>query len=208
MLPLDVTTPHELPFRVYRDVVDPTFVDASSPSKSTMHSPLVHFTSSFLERTREIMLKFGKDSMELHDIVAVWCAIDNPPFLDHEEMTFADGWKAHARIFDIERYIPYYHRVPWLLTIVLLTRTGELTRGMLVVDRREDVSAYPLGTIRSEAQREPHEGHGDVTIGKPDGVDVLAGGVPGVVCMYETPGPAEILKLLLERVWGSSHQSN
>lgn len=112
MLPLDITTPHELPFQVYRDVVDPTFVDASNPSKSSVNPPLVHFTSSVLERTREIMLQFGKDSMELHDIVAVWCAIDNPPFPDYEEMTFGNGWKAHARMFDIERYISYYHRIP------------------------------------------------------------------------------------------------
>lgn len=83
---------------------------------------------------------------------------------------------------------------------------GELTRGMLVVDRREDVSAYPLGTNRSEAQREPHEGHGDVKMSKSDVVDVVAGGIPGIVCVYETPGPAEILRMLLERVWRGSQR--
>lgn len=112
MLPLDITTPHDLPFPVYKDIVDPTLFDTSKPSRSCNKTPLVHFTSSFLERTREIMLQFGKDAMELHDIVAVWCAIANPPFQDHEVMTFADGWKAHARNFDIERYISHYFRVP------------------------------------------------------------------------------------------------
>jgi hypothetical protein len=51
------------------------------------------------------MLQFGKDAMELHDVVAVWCAIAHPPFQEHEAMTIATGWKAHARIFDIERYM-------------------------------------------------------------------------------------------------------
>jgi len=110
MLPLDVTTPHELPFPVYRDIVDPAFSDTSKPSRPSDKTPLVHFTSSFLERTREIMLQFGKDAVELHDIVAVWCAIENPPFQDHEAITFGNGWKAHARIFDVERYISRYHK--------------------------------------------------------------------------------------------------
>lgn len=104
MLPLDITTPHELPFPVYKDVVDPTFVNTSKPSLASNKAPLVHFTSSFLERTREIMLQFGKDAMELHDIVAIWCAIEHPPFPDSQPMTFARGWQAHARVFDIERY--------------------------------------------------------------------------------------------------------
>jgi len=111
MLPLDITTPHELSFPLYRDIVDPTFSDTSTPSRPFNKTPLVHFTSSFLEKTRENMLQFGKDGMELHDIVAVWCAIENPPFQDHEAMTSANGWKAHARIFDIERYIPDYHKI-------------------------------------------------------------------------------------------------
>ena len=103
MLPLDITTPHELPFPVYKEIVDPSFDSAKNQSISTDKAPLTHFTSSFLERTREIMLQFGKDAMELHDIVAVWCAIEHPPFPDHEALTFAKGWQASARVFDIER---------------------------------------------------------------------------------------------------------
>ena len=55
-------------------------MDATTrPTEPTGKPPLVHFTSAFLERTREIMVSYGKDAMELHDIVAVWCALANPP---------------------------------------------------------------------------------------------------------------------------------
>lgn len=105
MLPLDITTPHQLPFSVYRDVVDPLFYSTASPSIPTAEkSPLTHFTSSFLERTREIMLEFGSDAVELHDIVAVWCAIENPPFGEGDAIYMGEGWQTRNRIFDIERY--------------------------------------------------------------------------------------------------------
>ena len=65
--------------------------------------PLTHFTSAFLERTREIMLQFGKDAMELHDIVAVWCAIANPPQPEGQMPELSPGWAATGRAFDIER---------------------------------------------------------------------------------------------------------
>ena len=52
------------------------------------------------------MLGFGKDALELHDIVAVWCAIDNPPVANEGRdglPTLEKGWKALKRVFDIER---------------------------------------------------------------------------------------------------------
>ena len=98
LLPLDITTPHELPFPLYNSKVDPSFESPANISTASHKSPLIHFTSAFLEKTREIMLQFGKDAMELHDIVAVWCAIENPPDVD-----IASGWKGERRIFDIER---------------------------------------------------------------------------------------------------------
>ncbi|KAF8160938.1 Inosine/uridine-preferring nucleoside hydrolase domain-containing protein [Crassisporium funariophilum] len=55
MLPLDVTTPHKLPFTVYKEVVDPAFHNTSWPSVQSGKPPVTHFTSSFFERTREIM---------------------------------------------------------------------------------------------------------------------------------------------------------
>lgn len=100
LLPLDITTPHELPFPFYKDKVDPSFETSVKPSDGANKSSLVHFTSSFLESAREVMLQFGNDAMELHDIVAVWCAIENPPRGDN---TLASGWKAWNRTFDIER---------------------------------------------------------------------------------------------------------
>ena len=101
LMPLDITTPHELPFDVYRAKVDPAF--GSAPGAAAGKGPLTHFTSAFLERTREIMLQFGKDAMELHDIVAVWCAIANPPQPEGQMPELSPGWAATGRAFDIER---------------------------------------------------------------------------------------------------------
>lgn len=102
LLPLDITTPHELPFPVYVDRVDPRFEGLMKPSSADGKNSITHFTSSFLEHTRTVMLQFGKDAMELHDIVAVWCAIENPPWL---YPALSPGWKAKKRVFQIERYV-------------------------------------------------------------------------------------------------------
>jgi len=106
MLPLDITTPHELPFPDYQKVVDPTFSSTAPPTMTQGHlkSPVTQFTSAFLEKTREMMVQFGKDAMELHDIVAVWCAIENPPFANSEATKPGTGWQGQSRVFDIERY--------------------------------------------------------------------------------------------------------
>ena len=98
MVPLDVTALHKMSFVKYKEQVDPSFASTTNPSTVAGKLPLTHFTSSFLERAREVMQQFGSDSMELLDIVAVWCAMDNPP-----ERPLADGWKAGVRSFDIER---------------------------------------------------------------------------------------------------------
>ena len=76
----------------------------------------MHFTSSFLERTREVMCEFGKDALELHDIVAVWCALSNPPqsalasqsdshpvSASGGQPQLQDGWEVTRRKFEIER---------------------------------------------------------------------------------------------------------
>lgn len=52
------------------------------------------------------MIDLGKDVLELHDIVAVWCAINNPPEVSQaaDSMpTLTPGWVAKKRVFDIER---------------------------------------------------------------------------------------------------------
>ncbi|KAI0374074.1 nucleoside hydrolase [Pilatotrama ljubarskyi] len=201
LLPLDITTPHEISFPHYKAAVDSAFESTASPSRPEGKSPLVHFTSSFLERTREIMVEFGKDAMELHDIAALWCAIENPPVKEESEdalPTLQSGWKATKRIFDIERI-------------------GELTRGMLVVDRRDDQGAYAPGANRAEVQAElerhqfRHAGEYESTA-VPAPVEVeshpaIKGQAPavqkgGVPCITQTPGSAALVSLLLERVWG------
>ncbi|KDQ57686.1 hypothetical protein JAAARDRAFT_35371 [Jaapia argillacea MUCL 33604] len=195
LLPLDITTPHELPFPLYKDKVDNTFESTEAPSKAEDKPPLHHFTSSFLERAREVMLEFGKDAMELHDIVAIWCAIENPPVHSQGEgeiPRLRQGWNAVKRKFQVER-------------------TGELTRGMLVVDRREDLqSAYSPGANRAQVQAELERMHVEharfESSAVPAQVDVEeaphARDIEGVACIVETPGPEEIVRLLLTRVWG------
>jgi len=94
-----------------------------------------------------------------------------------------------------------------VLTPSILSRKGELTRGMLVSDRREDESAYPLGANRSEAQREPHDGHqvqSIVPISKRDNRWDLDAEGSGIFCITQTPGPPVLLQFLMQRVWGAS----
>ena len=66
LAPLDVTTPHELNFEQYALAADPPFALANfkPPLRADERSPLVHFTSAFLERTRSVMKMYGKDGME------------------------------------------------------------------------------------------------------------------------------------------------
>ncbi|KAI0775682.1 nucleoside hydrolase [Trametes elegans] len=201
LLPLDITTPHELSFPHYKAAVDPAFESTASPSQPEGKPPLVHFTSSFLERTREVMVEFGKDAMELHDIAAVWCAIENPPVTEEAAgalPALRQGWKAARRRFDIER-------------------VGELTRGMLVVDRRDDQGAYAPGMNRAQVQAELDRHHFQYvgayeSTALPAPVEVesrplnkgqdTVGQEGGVPCIIQTPGPAALVKLLLARVWG------
>lgn len=89
-------------------------------------------------------------------------------------------------------------------------RTGEFTRGVLVVDRRH-VGVYAPGDNRSHVQQvldHSRVSHGtlesatvpapvlkeyDVGKKKPD---------VGVFTVVETPGPQVCLEFLLQRVWG------
>ncbi|KAN0091228.1 Inosine/uridine-preferring nucleoside hydrolase domain containing protein [Tylopilus felleus] len=210
---LDVTTRHELPFPFYIQHIDPTFDSTRRPSIGSAKAPLIHFTSAFLERAREMMISFGKDALELHDVVAVWCAIENPPEVVAEENALpglSPGWAAVKRKFDIERM-------------------GEITRGMLVVDRREDQTAYAPGANRSEVQallKQSHQRHGllestavpapvemesdglrkgpDEWLGHPTVHDDSLGGSMDVACIVGTPGKDALLQLLTERLWGAN----
>lgn len=105
LVPLDVTALHEMPFSAYKAEIDPEFENTSNPSNPAGKPPLVHFTSAFLERVREVMLSFGKDVMELHDPVVVWFAIENPPGKESAGQTpvLRQGWRTTRRQFQVER---------------------------------------------------------------------------------------------------------
>jgi hypothetical protein len=98
IFPLDLTCSHEFSFALYISTVDPDFESTQRPSKPEGKSPLVHFTSSFLERAREVMIQFGKDAVELHDIIPVWYLICYA-----NEGGAPRGWKYVTRRFEVER---------------------------------------------------------------------------------------------------------
>ncbi|KAI0093232.1 nucleoside hydrolase [Irpex rosettiformis] len=214
LISLDITTPHELPFPFYAKHIDTHFTDTKNPSITSLKTPLVHFTSAFLERTREVMLSFGKDAMELHDIVAVWFATQNPPSASQEgdvAHSLREGWAAVPRHFQVER-------------------VGEITRGMLVVDRRDDEGAYDPGANRAAVQAEltkhsfhssgimesnavpaqvevevPPSMQNSPNTGAPQKGDTAQlKQTPGIPVLVKTPGPEALLKLMTERVWGVS----
>ncbi|KAH9032457.1 nucleoside hydrolase [Lactarius pseudohatsudake] len=192
LLPLDITCLHTLPFSAYSKYVDPTFAE-DTPSVLAGKKPLTHFSSAFFRRTRRVMRGFGLDGMELHDIAAVWAAITHPPGLEGA----APGWTVRRRRFEMER-------------------TGELTRGMCVVDRRGENKSTPAANyadVQEALQHRVEVGSGDAdVIGSvvvPAPVDYEdepslrrkkdePGGVPVV---EGTPGPDTLRQFILKRVW-------
>jgi inosine-uridine nucleoside N-ribohydrolase len=110
MCPLDITTPHRIPF-------DKLIHSA----ESTSLTPLRQFTSAMLIRVRGLMKSFGlPDAMEMHDPVAVWYTLATSGCEDLGSLLLEkgwEGWTANRRVFKVER-------------------KGEMTRGMCVVDRR------------------------------------------------------------------------
>lgn len=95
---------------------------------------------------------------------------------------------------------------------ILLYSLGELTRGMLVVDRREDESAYDPGANRAKVQAEL-EKHDFQSTGVlestaiPAQVEVECAPAVGkhagsVAVVVTTPGPDVLLRILTQRVWG------
>ncbi|BGP37004.1 hypothetical protein JCM10449v2_000908 [Rhodotorula kratochvilovae] len=127
IFPLDLTSYLTLPFSSYTALVDPAFGDTSSPSCAEGKAPITHLTSSFLERTREVMAQFGGDAMEQHDPTVVYALIDWARAKragravdagnEEDEGELAPGWGYKRVDFEVET-------------------TGTLTRGMLVRDLR------------------------------------------------------------------------
>jgi len=93
-------------------------------------------------------------------------------------------------------------------------RTGEYTRGMLVVDRRDDVGAYAPGDNRSHVQQEldrhhiPHGPFESAAVPAPVFTGVTGKKEPdiGVFTVVETPGSRACLDLLFQRIWGVPRQ--
>ncbi|WVQ82058.1 hypothetical protein IAT38_004186 [Cryptococcus sp. DSM 104549] len=196
MAPLDITTPHAIPFY---DLIHPSVVpipDATGvvPTKPAP-TPLEAFISAMLVRVRGLQASFGlPDSMEMHDPVAVWYAIahasgkrGSPP---------AAGWELRQRDFQIER-------------------VGEFTRGMCVVDRR---GTGETGVDRSKDEKIKSHGLGNGSGAVPSlAGDALpkkdeetgrmgekiekAKALPWVITT--TPGPEALRKTLLSRVFGT-----
>ncbi|KAH9986999.1 nucleoside hydrolase [Russula compacta] len=185
LLPLDITSSHLLPFSSYIAHIDPAFAE-DRPSVAAGKAPLTHFTNAFLRRTRSVMRAYGQDGMALHDIVAVWAAIAHPPGLEGS----APGWTARRRLF-------------------LMERIGELTRGMCVVDRRDDKGAYPPGANRARVQAELQRriAAGSAEVGGFGSFESVA--VParvedeqeGVLVVEGTPGAEALLQIMMKRIW-------
>ena len=82
---------------------------------------------------------------------------------------------------------------------------------MLVIDRRADTTAYAPGANRSKVQAELDKQGFTHGIWESPAVPALVevehlGETTtlgsGVLCIAQTPGRAELLRLLFERVWG------
>lgn len=177
-IPLDITAVHAMPFDQYRRKIDPAFSGhPDRPSDPTVNPPLVHFTSAFLERTALVMRGFGSDVMELHDPCALWCAVANPPSTG---AALTDGWRTERKLFDVER-------------------SGHLTRGMLVVDRRVSAEAEKgRKRVDGPAPVEPKTVSGET----PEAVERTDLPLAGVEVVVQTPGSAALAGLMYQRIWG------
>ncbi|KAJ9107156.1 hypothetical protein QFC19_002816 [Naganishia cerealis] len=174
MAPLDITTPHTIHFdQLIHTVEEADAASTHGKGKGTGRlTPLREFTSAMLVRVRGLMQSFGlPDEMEMHDPVAVWYAIENA---QQDEAAAAErGWKTVPRVFAVER-------------------TGELTRGMCVVDRRgtNEEDALRTKSAISSGKNEDHSTTAKVRAGAPE---VIVG----------TPGKKVLETLLLGRVFGA-----
>jgi hypothetical protein len=96
-------------------------------------------------------------------------------------------------------------------------RVGELTRGMCVVDRRDDRGAYIPGGNRARVQEELKSrmsagstgGSGSLESAAVPACDEVEeesslqcnGDQEGVPVIEATPGPAVLLQIMMERIW-------
>lgn len=183
MCPLDITTPHRIPFS---DLIHDSYIPDSNGVTTSDPSigPLRAFLSAVLLRVRGIQASFGlPDAMEMHDPLAIWYAIANAgrSFSDP-----APGWSLRPREFKIER-------------------RGEYTRGMCVVDRRgtneENEDRTKNQRLQGKAVRAPKLPPKDEDVDRMGKTVEKPGRLPMVV--VGTPGSEELRKILLGRVFGT-----
>lgn len=225
IFPLDLTSYLTLPFSLYTSAVDPSFNDTSSPSSPEGKAPLTHFTSSFLERTREVMRQFGSDVMEQHDPTVVYALIDwarakragrdVEPKDGEDEGDFAPGWGFRRVELEVETCALF---PPSLIagaaseTDCEQCSTGTITRGMLVQDLRASSRSASSMTARTgltnraaaiEAldveEVEAHRAEGEA-----DRVAALEAHRrrSGARVVVTSPGSEPLRRDLLKSIWG------
>lgn len=174
MAPLDITTPHQIPFT---DLIHPSITGEGEVTAEP--TPIEAFIGSMLVRVRGLQASFGlPDAMEMHDPVAVWYAIENAALPAIGVDAPAEGFTLRQRDFQVER-------------------SGELTRGMCVVDRRGTGEAGGEDRTKGELGQ---GGNNPAAKGRMG--DDLAKAVKLPYVITRTPGKEVLRKTLLERVFG------
>lgn len=187
MAPLDITTPHQIPFH---DLIHPSFMHPDGPptpggeaARNMMLTPIREFVSAMLLRVRGLQASFGlPDAMEMHDPVAVWFAIAHAAAKPGE---LEASWGIKERDFQVER-------------------TGEFTRGMCVVDRRgtgEDIQPRTKDD-KLQGGAVPSLPPKDEKTDRMGAEVVKTKNLPKVITA--TPGVAELRQLILTRVFGEA----
>lgn len=149
----------------------------------------------------------GVDGLELHDPVTVWCAIQNPPVIDEAPggPLLSNGWKVQMRRFQVERLVTC-KSISYKL-FLKIRRVGELTRGMLVVDHRQD-GIFSPGDNRARVQEEGNVEKyrtavvQTLEVDPREHQDELLMGVQDVAVVIDTPGPDVLVRAMLNRIWG------
>lgn len=101
LAPLDVTTPHAVPFS---HIIHPSLASGpliSGPALSSAMTPLRAFTSVILHRVRRVSRELGiPDTFEMHDPLAVWVALVHAAVPRNAPLI--TGWGTEKRDFVIE----------------------------------------------------------------------------------------------------------
>ncbi|EIW67451.1 hydrolase [Tremella mesenterica] len=198
MAPLDVTTPHQIPFS---DLIHPAFLpsqghtSAGDTARHMQLTPIREFVSAMLLRVRGLQASFGlQDALEMHDPVAVWFALAQAGVeqggVERYGHVLPNGWQAQGRTFTIER-------------------VGEYTRGMCVVDRRGSGEEGQKRTENEDWQvTQAAKGvvpslEGGKEEGQPGDEEIKPKALPMVIT--RTPGSEELRRLILSRVFGEDY---